>query len=282
MQLTNFHSHCLFCDGRAPMEEYVRYAISKHLVAYGFSSHAPTPFHAKMSIQPDNIDDYLSTFSHLKKKYAGDIQLYVGMEIDYLPLYKDFVNQHLLNYSLDYRIGSIHFIDPLDNGRTYWNIGGDPANYQRALVELYDNDIKKLILRYFQLTHEMIRHGHIDIIGHIDKITDIAEYYHPSSFDPAAKWYTDEINSVFEDAVAHNLIVEVNTKGVNSKNRTFPHQRHFKTMHDLRVKVMVNSDAHVPDLITAGIGFAYSALADAGYTKTSIILNDSFTEQYIQ
>ena len=32
--LTNYHSHCLYCDGRANMEDFIRFAISE-----GFSSY---------------------------------------------------------------------------------------------------------------------------------------------------------------------------------------------------------------------------------------------------
>ena len=27
--LTNYHSHCLYCDGRANMEDFIRFAISE-------------------------------------------------------------------------------------------------------------------------------------------------------------------------------------------------------------------------------------------------------------
>lgn len=27
--LTNYHSHCLYCDGRANMEDFVRFALSE-------------------------------------------------------------------------------------------------------------------------------------------------------------------------------------------------------------------------------------------------------------
>ncbi len=41
---TNYHSHCSFCDGKAPMEEFIREAIRQGFTAYGVSSHAPLPF----------------------------------------------------------------------------------------------------------------------------------------------------------------------------------------------------------------------------------------------
>ncbi len=42
--LTNYHSHCLYCDGRANMEDFIRFAISEGFTSYGISSHAPLPF----------------------------------------------------------------------------------------------------------------------------------------------------------------------------------------------------------------------------------------------
>ena len=41
--LTNYHSHCLYCDGRANMEDFIRFAISEGFTSYGISSHAPLP-----------------------------------------------------------------------------------------------------------------------------------------------------------------------------------------------------------------------------------------------
>lgn len=31
MNLTNYHSHTLYCDGRAGMEDFIRFAISQDL-----------------------------------------------------------------------------------------------------------------------------------------------------------------------------------------------------------------------------------------------------------
>lgn len=42
--LTNYHSHSLYCDGRANMEDFIRFALSEGFTSYGFSSHAPRRF----------------------------------------------------------------------------------------------------------------------------------------------------------------------------------------------------------------------------------------------
>ena len=43
--LTNYHSHCLYCDGRANMEDFIRFAISAGFTSYGISSHAVSYTH---------------------------------------------------------------------------------------------------------------------------------------------------------------------------------------------------------------------------------------------
>ena len=35
--LTNYHSHCDFCDGHAPMELFVREAVKEGFSSYGIS-----------------------------------------------------------------------------------------------------------------------------------------------------------------------------------------------------------------------------------------------------
>ena len=35
MNLTNYHSHSLYCDGRANMEDFIRFALSEGFTSYG-------------------------------------------------------------------------------------------------------------------------------------------------------------------------------------------------------------------------------------------------------
>lgn len=54
--LTNYHSHCLYCDGRANMEDFIRFAISEGFSSYGISSHAPLPFSTAWTMEWDRMD----------------------------------------------------------------------------------------------------------------------------------------------------------------------------------------------------------------------------------
>lgn len=58
----------------------------------------------------DIMDDYLSEFHRLKEKYAGRIELYIGLEIDYLNEASNPSIARFRELPLDYRIGSVHLL----------------------------------------------------------------------------------------------------------------------------------------------------------------------------
>lgn len=108
--LTNYHSHCLYCDGRANMEDFIRFAISEGFTSYGISSHAPLPFSTAWTRNGIGWMIYLSEFSRLKEKYADKIELAIGLEIDYLDEDSNPSLPRFQDLPLDYRIGSVHML----------------------------------------------------------------------------------------------------------------------------------------------------------------------------
>ena len=84
MQLSNYHSHCTFCDGRSIPEDFVRFAITHGFRAYGFSSHSPLPFETFWNMSKDDMPEYLQEINRLKQKYSDQLEIYAGLEIDYL------------------------------------------------------------------------------------------------------------------------------------------------------------------------------------------------------
>ena len=84
MQLSNYHSHCTFCDGRSIPEDFVRFAITHGFRAYGFSSHSPLPFETFWNMSKDDMPEYLQEIKRLKQKYSDQLEIYAGLEIDYL------------------------------------------------------------------------------------------------------------------------------------------------------------------------------------------------------
>ena len=164
--LTNYHSHSLYCDGRAGMEDFVRFALSEGFTSYGFSSHAPLPFSTAWTMEWDIMDDYLSEFHRLKEKYAGRIELYIGLEIDYLDETYNASIPYFQELPLDYRIGSIHFL-PVSERLVEENmvcIDGSFREYAHSVERHFEGDVRLLVKRFFDTTMKMIEAGGIDIV----------------------------------------------------------------------------------------------------------------------
>ena len=70
MQLSNYHSHCTFCDGRSTPEDFIKFAVAHGFRAYGFSSHSPLPFETFWNMSKDDMPEYLTEIERLKKKYS--------------------------------------------------------------------------------------------------------------------------------------------------------------------------------------------------------------------
>lgn len=106
----NFHSHTQFCDGRAEMARFVEAAVSSGIKHYGFTPHSPIPFESPCNMDGERVEEYINEFKRLKALHAGEINLYLSMEIDYLG--KDWGASHpyFKELPLDYRLSSIHFI----------------------------------------------------------------------------------------------------------------------------------------------------------------------------
>ena len=55
----------------------------------------------------DRMNDYQAEFHRIKEKYAGKIELYLGLEIDYLNEESNPSAARFRELPLDYRIGSV-------------------------------------------------------------------------------------------------------------------------------------------------------------------------------
>ncbi len=262
---TNYHSHCTFCDGREHMEEFIKYAIAKGVTKYGFSSHAPIPFDTHWTMKADDFDDYVSEFQRLKIKYSDKIELFLGLEIDYIvgctnakmPFFDDKI--------LDYKIGSVHYLDQLTDG-TFCSIDGPFEEFCNGMNELYDGNIRKVTERYFEVSKLMVEIGGFDIVGHLDKITLHGVRF--ADFDINALWYVDLFAEYLQLIKQKKLIVEINTKSLLEKGITFPDKRFFSLINEMQIPITVNSDCHYPSKVIDGFPETYEALKRAGFTET--------------
>lgn len=258
--LTNYHSHCSYCDGRAPLEDFIKSAIEKGFTSYGISSHAPLPFPTKWSLDKENVPAYLAEANALKRKYADDIELYIGLEIDYLNEDSNPSIPFFRELPLDYRIGSVHLLE--SPAGEIVDTDTVKETFKERLDKHFNGDLKSTVLQYFKTLMRMIELGGFDIVGHADKISYNANYCEPGVLQQA--WYKNAIKEYFTLIAERGLMVEINTKAYKNLGVFYPNKEHFRLLKDLHIPVMVNSDAHFPELINDARPEAFEALWEAG------------------
>lgn len=244
----NFHSHTQFCDGHAPMEDFVRSAVDFGITHYGFSPHSPIPFSSPCNMSMDSVKDYFEEVTRLRSQYEGAINLYAGMEIDYLGKEWGPSSDYFKNLPLDYSIASIHFI-PTDSGE-FIDIDGRFERFRGYIDKYFYKDIKHVVKEFFHRSISMIQDGGFTFIGHLDKIAHNASHYRPGIEDEA--WYKTLAHELVDCVIASGIMVELNTKAyADHSNRLFPAKPLLKRLVEANVPVLVNSDAHRPSLIEA-------------------------------
>lgn len=277
MNLTNYHSHCSFCDGKAPMEEFVCAAIDAGFTAYGISSHAPLPFPTQWTLEPGRMPEYLAEVERLKIKYADRIELYAGLEIDYLNEKQNPAMSSFRDLPLDYRIGSVHLIYTDD--REVIDTDTSPENFNRLLELHFKGDLQKMVNRYFDASMQMVELGGFDFIGHADKISYNADFCRPGTTQ--ANWYRKRRDELFEWIAEKGMRLEINTKAFLKKGCFFPSCQHFGQIRSLGIPVVVNSDAHQPALVNLGRYEALVALKKAGFRTVSEMHGGQWREEEI-
>lgn len=269
MPFTNYHSHCDYCDGGAPIEDFVAEAADRGLLAYGVSSHAPLPFDCKWAMRSTAIKDYMRRIDYLRCTRTDLPELYTGLEVDFIPGIAGPRSSFIRALDLDYTIGSIHFIDAEPDGRP-WEVDGSNRIFQRGLDAIFDGDIEAAVRRYFALTREMVETSCPDVVGHLDKIK-IQNASH-AYFDEGEPWYRREMLRTLDAIADTNVVVEVNTRGFyKGKATLYPSIWVLEEMAKRDIPVTINSDAHLPSEIIKGFTEAAGALFGVGYRELTVL-----------
>lgn len=262
--LTNYHSHCNFCDGAEDAEKYVLEAIRQGFHSYGFSSHIPLKdFDTSWNMKRDRMEEYIHLITALKNKYNNQIALYCAFETDFkLSIHqrKELMEKYP---QVDYTVGSIHYVGFFDDGKP-WEIDGTKEVFERGLTQIFGGDIKTVVNNYFDLTAEMLETERPDILGHADKIK-MHQYFNESE-----TWFTNRMHEMIELAKETETIMEINTRGLYKGYTTdfYPAAKWISEAYKKGVRLQVNSDAHALHELSAGYGEAFNLLKEIGVKET--------------
>lgn len=250
--LRNYHSHTQFCDGKATMEEFVIQAINLGFEQWGISPHSPLPMlkHAPWAIKEENVNDYLLEANRLKQRYSDQIQILIGMEIDYIDDSYNPSTEYFQNLPLDFRIGSVHMLKSPLTGDLL-DIDCDVQKFKKTLDYHFNGSLQRIVTAYYQAMTNLVLAGGFDFIGHSDKISSNTSVL--SSKITEKVWYKALVEDFLQLCANRNAILEINTKAYGSKGCFFPDEKHFARMAELGIKVVINSDTHRLENMTTGL-----------------------------
>jgi histidinol-phosphatase (PHP family) len=269
------HTH--YCDGGAEPVKYVQEAIRQKLTSLGFSAHAPVHFETNWAMPINKFNNYVDEINALKNEFQSQLQIYLGLEIDYFPDNISFTRDILNASTFDYFIGSVHFVDFYPDGRR-WTIDGSNEEFRKGFKEIFKNDAIEVTRKFFEYNRKMITDLHPPVIGHIDKLK--MQHRDDCFIAEDHPVFREELLKTLAVAQQAGSIVEINTRGIYKKrgDTFYPGQDVFKEMNNIGVKVIVNSDAHLPHEITGEFDKAFFALHNAGYKYHYMLIDNEFKQ----
>jgi histidinol-phosphatase (PHP family) len=276
---TNYHTHSRYCDGVGEIEEYVQAAIAAGFDSYGVSCHAPVPIYSEgpyMMLRRD-LPTYCNEVGRLRRKYRDQIDLLLGLELDYAPGLEAYYEQRIRVFGFDYFVGSVHYVGTDDVG-VPWCIDETADRFAEGLGRRYNGDVRPAIEEYFALQRQMVGTPGVAIVGHMDKIKmwNSGEQYFRETDD----WYVAAIDETLRAFKAGGLIVELNTRGIYKLHAApYPSPWVMARCRDLGIPVMVNADTHAPSEVNTGYAEAAAILRDAGITNVMAWDGDAFSSR---
>lgn len=249
---TNFHTHTQRCrHAKGCEEDYIKSALASGLSQLGFSDHAPYPdidlgnrmlFH--------ELKDYLEELDTLTIKYQNDITIRKGLEIEYLPRYRDYYETLLTKWGVDYLLLGEHFyISPEGERASTYEISSSTKQY----------------LSYAHTLAEGMRTGLFKAAAHPD-------LYMRSPF----AWNEDckrAADLIINTAIITDTVLEYNANGFRQGLRCYPDGTRFQYPHDAfwhmasqaPIRIIVGSDCHAPEYLwDEAVELAYQNLQKLG------------------
>jgi len=268
MRYFNLHTHTSFSDGSEKPESYVLEAVCQGLSTLGFTDHSPVPFSNSFAIREERMDDYCADILNLKKKYSSgpgtDIDILLGLEIDFIPGVTTSIESYRSKYPFDYVIGSVHLVKNMNCPDLWFIDGPDMSIYEAGLQDVFGGNVRNAVTAYYRQIQEMIANHKPDIVGHFDKVKMYNRDRYFSESDP---WYETLIDETLTLVKKAGCILEVNTRGLYKKRSEslFPGISVLKKMCSLKIPIILSSDAHKPSELSLLFPETINLLQEIGF-----------------
>jgi len=261
----NLHMHSTWDDGKCSVEEMVFASKEAGLCSVGVSVHCPMPFANEWECPEEKLPDYRAEVLRVKEKYAGIIDVYLGIEWDTSA--KDI---DLSSY--DYVIGSAHMLPLAGNP----SVDESAEATARTLATHFGGDTDAMAEMYFAELEKVALEPRAAIVGHFDLLTKFDESHH--FFDENSLRYQRAAERAMEKLVKAGKIFEINTGAISRGYRStpYPSAKWLKLLREMGGKVTVSADAHHTSGVTCAFDQAEKLVKETGFAEIWVLEGKEF------
>ncbi len=264
MKYCAYHTHSTFSDGKNTMEEMVQAAVDAGMPVLGLSDHSDSPYQDYCMRQAD-YPRYLAEIERLQKKYAGQITLLKGIELDSN-------SDPAIVKELDYFLGSVHELVYEDR---FYGIDHAKSIQQECIQREHGGDIHGFERDYFQALTRHIQKNKPTVVGHFDVITKFG------IIDEEDPVYRSLALEALEKIHAVTPVMEVNTGAIyrGFRQEAYPADFILTRWKELGGELVLGADAHATGAITCGFDALIERLRRLGYDRILTLDKSGFHPQ---
>ena len=224
--IANLHTHTPRCNHAwGTEEEYVQSALEAGLQILGFSDHTPYIFpgeyYSHFRMRPELLEDYVTSILAVREKYQGQIQIPLGLELEYYPGLLPQLLPMLKDYPFDYLLLGQHFI-------------GNEVNDHYSGRATADKDH---LIRYCDQCIEAMQTGMFTYFAHPDLLNYVGD---------DAAFYREQMRRICREAKSCGMPLEINLLGMLD-GKPYPVDRFWEIAAEEGNPVVIGRDAHRPD-----------------------------------
>ncbi|MCP0887688.1 histidinol-phosphatase HisJ [Ligilactobacillus sp. WILCCON 0076] len=255
------HSHTELCPHGSgdSVEKMIMKAIKLGFTDYCITEHAPLPqefnkcFAGNLiglktaSLRSDQVDEYLKLGQDMQEKFANQINISVGFEVDYLQGFETEIKQFLdeVGPYTDQNILSLHYMPGIE--QKFYGIDYDTLEFATGFGPWLDEpDI--LYGKYFAQIKRLVDADLGEYtpkrIGHMSLIKKYQDY-----FNFPSKWDSEnikQIKEILDELKEQGRELDFNTAGLRKPycNDFYPGKRIVELAQERDIPLVFGSDAH--------------------------------------
>jgi histidinol-phosphatase (PHP family) len=252
------HTHTHFCNHGSGehTEKFIQQAISLGFKQYSLTEHSPLPHKLATSLPYEinyikalamnykQLIEYFKMGQQLKEKYQSQMNILLGLELDYTPIDDGFTQGLLNTYGayLEDGILSVHHLP----GKGGWRcVDYNPDDFKEGLIDYYGS-IEQVYKTYYEVVEQCIhanlgsfkpkRIGHLTLIEKFKKVFPLNE----------PEYCDSQIIEILKLIKQKGYQLDINVSGLYKPDcgDTYPPLWIIKEAIKMNIPLVYGSDSH--------------------------------------